>query len=65
MRKGNMPNNAGPVEGAEGGGTRCTARALHKDDADRERHSKMDFFEGRGTALDQLVGVVKSMETGR
>ena len=45
----------------EGKGTRYRARALHGRPADRERHEKMGFHEGWGTALDQLVAAVKRM----
>jgi len=38
----------------EAGGTRYTARALHKNEADRETHAKMGFMEGWGTCIDQL-----------
>lgn len=43
------------------GGTLYTARALHKDDADRETHEKMGFHDGWGKALDQLIEVAKAM----
>ncbi len=39
------------------GGTRYTARALHKDDADRQKHADMGFHDGWGKALDQLVAI--------
>jgi len=42
-------------------GTKYTAIALHKDEADRTRHEEMGFHEGWGKALDQLVEHVKSM----
>lgn len=42
-------------------GTKYTAIALHKDEADRAKHDKMGFHEGWGTALDQLVEHVKSL----
>jgi uncharacterized protein YndB with AHSA1/START domain len=45
-----------------GGGTRYTARALHKDDRDRKIHEEMGFFDGWGTCFDQLVAVVKKLE---
>ena len=38
-----------------GTGTKYTAIAYHKNEADRERHEKMGFHEGWGKALDQLV----------
>ncbi len=39
------------------GGTRYTARVLHKDEADRQRHADMGFETGWGKALDQLVAI--------
>lgn len=39
------------------GGTRYTARVLHKDEADRQRHADMGFEAGWGKALDQLVAI--------
>lgn len=44
-----------------GAGTRYTARALHKDGADRQQHADMGFAEGWGQCLDQLVEVAKAM----
>jgi uncharacterized protein YndB with AHSA1/START domain len=42
---------------AEGKGTRYSALVMHRDDADREKHEKMGFHDGWGSALDQLVSV--------
>jgi uncharacterized protein YndB with AHSA1/START domain len=44
-----------------GKGTRYTARVLHGTEADRKRHADMGFEQGWGTALDQLVAMVKGM----
>lgn len=44
-----------------GRGTRYVARVLHGTEADRKRHEDMGFEQGWGTALDQLVAVVKGM----
>jgi uncharacterized protein YndB with AHSA1/START domain len=44
------------------GGTRYTARALHKDDADRAKHEEMGFDQGWNTALDQLVALVETLK---
>lgn len=44
----------------EGSGTRYTAIALHRDEEARKRHEELGFREGWGTALDQLVELVKS-----
>jgi uncharacterized protein YndB with AHSA1/START domain len=42
------------------GGTRYTAIAMHRDETGREQHAAMGFYEGWGTALDQLVEYVKT-----
>lgn len=44
-----------------GEGTKYTAIALHKDEADRGKHEEMGFHEGWGKALDQLVEHMKSV----
>jgi uncharacterized protein YndB with AHSA1/START domain len=44
------------------GGTRYTACALHKDDADRQKHADMGFEHGWGKALDQLVAIADQLE---
>lgn len=46
------------------GGTKYTARAMHKDDADRETHEKMGFYEGWGTNIEQLGAVAESLKGG-
>ncbi|RJL18208.1 SRPBCC family protein [Paracoccus siganidrum] len=43
----------------EGGGTRYSARVLHKDEADRRKHEEMGFAEGWGQCLDQLAALVE------
>lgn len=45
-------------------GTLYTARALHKDDADREAHEKMGFHEGWGTCADQLAALSARLKAG-
>lgn len=45
-----------------GNGTKYTARALHKDEADRKKHEEMGFMHGWSAALDQLVAYVKEMQ---
>jgi uncharacterized protein YndB with AHSA1/START domain len=45
-----------------GGGTKYTARALHKDEADREKHEQMGFHEGWGKCLDQLTALVARLK---
>jgi len=44
-----------PVEG----GTRYTARAVHRDAEGAQAHARMGFHEGWGAALTQLVDAVK------
>lgn len=41
-------------------GTRYTAVAMHTDTEGRVKHENMGFHEGWGTALDQLVAMIKS-----
>lgn len=36
------------------GGSRYVARVMHPDDATRDQHEKMGFFEGWNTAITQL-----------
>lgn len=38
----------------EAGGSRYVARVMHPDDATRDQHEKMGFFEGWNTAITQL-----------
>lgn len=38
----------------EGSGTRYTARVMHTDDATRERHEQLGFFEGWNLCITQL-----------
>jgi uncharacterized protein YndB with AHSA1/START domain len=44
------------------GGTRYTARALHRNDADRQKHADMGFEFGWGKALDQLVAIADQLD---
>lgn len=46
-----------------GTGTKYTALAMHRNEAERKQHEEMGFHDGWGTALDQLVALVKSMKT--
>lgn len=41
------------------GGTRYTATVIHADEAGCKKHAAMGFEAGWGTALDQLVAMVK------
>lgn len=45
-----------------GEGTRYTAIALHPDEAKRKEHEEMGFYDGWGTALDQLVAYAKTLK---
>ena len=48
------------IEPAEHG-TRYSALAMHGDAETRERHAEMGFYDGWGTALDQLVATAREM----
>jgi uncharacterized protein YndB with AHSA1/START domain len=41
-------------------GTKYTALVMHADKNSRMQHEKMGFHEGWGTALDQLVAMIKN-----
>ncbi|MBO9696122.1 MAG: SRPBCC family protein [Sphingopyxis sp.] len=40
-------------------GTRYTARVLHKSPEDSAKHDEMGFYEGWGTAIGQLAGLIE------
>jgi uncharacterized protein YndB with AHSA1/START domain len=42
-------------------GTKYSATALHKDEADRKKHEDMGFHSGWGQCLDQLVALANKM----
>lgn len=44
------------------GGTRYSAHILHKDQADRDRHEAMGFYDGWGTAIAQLGEVAAALK---
>lgn len=44
------------------GGTRYSARVLHKNAADSRKHDEMGFQEGWGATIDQLAGFVARMD---
>lgn len=46
------------LEPLAGGGTRYTATVMHQDEAGKRAHEAMGFYEGWGTALDQLVDLM-------
>ncbi len=45
----------------EGDNTRYTANAMHPDQATRDKHEKMGFFEGWGTCITQLEAFANSL----
>lgn len=45
----------------EDGGTRYSARVLHKGPEDRRKHEEMGFQEGWGTTIDQLANFVEKV----
>lgn len=45
-----------------GTGTRYTAIALHRSEAERKAHEDMGFHDGWGKCLDQLVAQIKSQQ---
>ena len=46
---------------AKDGGTAYTARVLHHDQAGKARHEEMGFFDGWGTATDQLDTLAQTL----
>jgi uncharacterized protein YndB with AHSA1/START domain len=46
----------------ENGQTRYSARALHKDDADRRKHEEMGFHDGWVTCMKQLAQLAESLK---
>lgn len=44
---------------AQDGGTFYSARVLHKTPEDSAKHDEMGFYEGWGTAIGQLAGLVE------
>ena len=44
---------------AKDGGTLYSARVLHKTPEDSAKHDEMGFYEGWGTAIGQLAGLVE------
>jgi uncharacterized protein YndB with AHSA1/START domain len=46
-----------------GKGTRYTALAMHRSEAERKSHEEMGFHDGWGKALDQLVALMGSRPT--
>jgi uncharacterized protein YndB with AHSA1/START domain len=46
---------------AVGASTKYTAIAMHGDEATTKKHEEMGFYQGWGTALDQLVAFVRTL----
>ena len=46
---------------AQGARTKYTAVAMHGDEATSKRHEEMGFYQGWGTALDQLIAFAKTL----
>lgn len=46
---------------SQASGTKYTAMAMHRDEATRQKHEDMGFFDGWGTVLDQLRAYVKTI----
>jgi uncharacterized protein YndB with AHSA1/START domain len=42
-------------------GTRYTATVIHRDPESKKKHEDMGFYQGWGTALDQMVAYIKAM----
>ena len=47
---------------AHGAGTKYTATVIHGSEADRSKHEAMGFEAGWGTALDQMVAMIKRQD---
>jgi len=46
---------------AQGAATLCRTVALHRNEADRNQHADMGFYDGWGTVLDQLGAYAPTM----
>ena len=46
----------------EGSGCRYTARVLHPDDATREQHEQMGFYEGWNIVITQLEAFANTLK---
>jgi uncharacterized protein YndB with AHSA1/START domain len=46
---------------ALGARTKYTAVVMHGDEATSKKHEEMGFYQGWGTALDQLVALAKTL----
>ena len=45
----------------EDGGTRYIARALHRNPEEKRKHDEMGFYQGWGSAIDQLARLVEAV----
>lgn len=54
-----MPFSAAIVLEPSGNGTQYQAIAIHRSEAECQKHKSMGFHEGWGAALDQLVALMK------
>jgi uncharacterized protein YndB with AHSA1/START domain len=43
------------------GGTRYTARVMHKNAEDGNKHEELGFYDGWGTTIDQLAETAKAL----
>jgi uncharacterized protein YndB with AHSA1/START domain len=50
------------LEALADGGTRYTARALHKNEVDCKKHEEMGFHDGWGKCADQLAAVARGLK---
>ena len=49
------------VEAIDNNNSRYVAMVYHKDEASKKQHEEMGFFDGWGTALQQMVTVAKEL----
>jgi uncharacterized protein YndB with AHSA1/START domain len=56
-----MPMTAVFTMADEAGATRYTASAMHPDQATRDKHEAMGFFEGWGICIDQLEAFARQL----
>jgi len=45
-------------------GTRYVAKVMHADQASRDRHEEMGFFDGWNTCIDQLEALARERAPG-
>jgi uncharacterized protein YndB with AHSA1/START domain len=56
-----MPFTAIITMADEGEGTRYIATVMHPDQATRDKHEEMGFFDGWGTCIDQLAALAQQL----